>query len=242
MSSFRLIQSAPDLFFKSLSDARAGLLDVTAKHMVRFDEECGCAVVADQLERWTQAFDAFIIVRRGLAVSAAEKRSLALIELHKRYLNLSLITTHPGDAYGSMNWDHYANDIDEMLDYASLAVRQNVLEGSAQESSQFHMDIGVLPILFHIVVRCRDPRIRSKAIHIMRSARAQEGVWNSTLVARVAQRIIASEESGMNVISCEDIPYLRRVQQTLVFLIPGEKRATMEYRLQDRGWQETLEW
>lgn len=242
MPGFRLKQPAPDLLFKSLSEARAGLLDVTAKHMVSLDEECGCAVVVNELERWTQAFDAFINARRGLAFSAAERRSIALIELHKRYLDLSLMTTHPGDTYGSINWDHYVKDVDEMLDYAGLAMRQEATEKPARRSSQFHMDIGVIPILFYIVVRCRDPRIRRKAIHMMGSAPAQEGFWNSNLVARVAQRIMASEESGVNVNSCEDIPYLHRVRKALVFMAPGERRATIEYRLQDRGWQEALEW
>lgn len=180
-------------------------------------------------------------MRREVAFSAAERRSIALIELHKRYLHLSLITTDQSDTYGSINWDRYVNDVDEMLDYASLAVRQNVSEGSPG-SSQFHVDIGVTPILFYIVVRCRDPHVRRRAIHIMRSARVQDGFWNGPLVARVAQRIMASEERGVNVNSFEDIPHIRRVRQAMVFLMPGERRAMIEFRVPNRGWQETLEW
>jgi hypothetical protein len=210
--------------------------------MVTFDEGCERAVEANQLEQWTRAFDAFISMRRGSVFSAAERRSIALIELHKRYLNLSLITTHPRDTYGSINWDRYVRDVNELLDYATLAVRQNVSEESAQGSSRFHVDIGVTPILFYIVVRCRDPHVRRRAVHIMRSARVQDGFWNGPLVAQVAQRIMVSEERGLNVNSFEDIPYLRRVRQALVFLMPGERRAMIEFRVPNRGWQETLEW
>lgn len=53
MAGFRPTGTAPDVVMKSLSDARTGLLDITARQMVTFDEECERAVIADQLGRWT---------------------------------------------------------------------------------------------------------------------------------------------------------------------------------------------
>lgn len=233
---------APDCHFESLSDARAALVELSASYMASFDEEGAHETVVEQLARWTRAYEALHLKRRGLLSSAAEKKSVALIELHKRYIGLSLRTTRPGDTYSSINWDDHVGEVNHMLDYADQAVQQHGSETLPQQLPRFYMDIGIIPILFYIVIRCRDPFIRSRAIDIIRSARVQDGFWDSFVVSRVARRILVSEEGATNVQTGRDIPYARRVRKALVFMVPGERRATIEYKLQDGGWQEIIEW
>ncbi|KAK7749518.1 hypothetical protein SLS53_000093 [Cytospora paraplurivora] len=58
----------------------------------------------------------------------------------------------------------------------------------------FSADLGIVPPLYVVATKCRDPVIRRKAIQLLRSSSRREGMWDSELVARIGMWIMGIEE------------------------------------------------
>lgn len=63
------------------------------------------------------------------------------------------------------------------------------------QSTSFCLDLGYIIPLYTVASQCRDPIIRGDAIKILRSTPRQEGLWNSVLIADVAERIMKIQAS-----------------------------------------------
>ena len=60
----------------------------------------------------------------------------------------------------------------------------------------FTLTLGIISPLFITCSRCRDPTIRRRALHLLLTCNRKEGIWNSVLTGRVAERVISIEEAG----------------------------------------------
>jgi hypothetical protein len=58
----------------------------------------------------------------------------------------------------------------------------------------FTPEIGIVPVLYIIGVKCRHPIVRREVLNILRRHQIREAVWNSILAARVVERVIEIEE------------------------------------------------
>lgn len=58
----------------------------------------------------------------------------------------------------------------------------------------FTADLGIVPPLFMVATKCREPTLRRQAIQLLRSSARREGMWDSELVARIGQFIMDIEE------------------------------------------------
>jgi hypothetical protein len=58
------------------------------------------------------------------------------------------------------------------------------------------LDMGILPILFHVIRYCRNARIRLRAINFLEQNPRLEGLWNSHMLARLARSLDAIERRG----------------------------------------------
>ncbi|KAH0495309.1 hypothetical protein TgHK011_008871 [Trichoderma gracile] len=59
----------------------------------------------------------------------------------------------------------------------------------------FSADLGIVPPLFVVATKCREPTVRREAIQLLRSSARREGMWDSELAANIAQWIMEIEES-----------------------------------------------
>jgi hypothetical protein len=66
---------------------------------------------------------------------------------------------------------------------------------SAEQRTSFCLDIGYVIPLYTVASQCQDIALRRKAIDLLRSTPRQEGLWNSLVVAKAAERILEIEES-----------------------------------------------
>lgn len=60
----------------------------------------------------------------------------------------------------------------------------------------FTADLGIVPPLFMVATKCREPTLRRQAISLLRSSARREGMWDSELVARIGTWIMELEESS----------------------------------------------
>ncbi|KPM34328.1 hypothetical protein AK830_g12238 [Neonectria ditissima] len=197
--------------FDSLTEAREALLDIIldqASPGLKGQAPCILAKHAAKLEQWGRSFDAL--------QNVYDTRAVALLQLYRRDLEVNLARYTRGDPFF---WDHSVVEFEEIIHHAAVA-------GGA---SSFHMDMGVSPILFSVVARCRNPQVRQKAMAVL-AGQAQEGVWNGTLTAKVAGRPIELESAGVEA----------RIRTVRVHL--GERAARIVYGWDNEFTEETMEW
>ncbi|KAH7349211.1 hypothetical protein BKA66DRAFT_431585 [Pyrenochaeta sp. MPI-SDFR-AT-0127] len=58
----------------------------------------------------------------------------------------------------------------------------------------FSADMGFIPPLFFTALKCRALRVRMRAVKLLRILGHQEGIWDATLVAAVAEEVIRYED------------------------------------------------
>ncbi|KAJ0165466.1 hypothetical protein CTA2_11162 [Colletotrichum tanaceti] len=58
-------------------------------------------------------------------------------------------------------------------------------------------DIGLVPPLFYVAIKCRVPRIRRQAVELLLMGERHEGLWDAVFSARLAREIITLEERGV---------------------------------------------
>ena len=61
----------------------------------------------------------------------------------------------------------------------------------------FSADMGIVPPLFVVATKCRDPLIRRQAIQLLRSSPRREAMWDSELAAHIGSWILGVEEEGI---------------------------------------------
>jgi hypothetical protein len=114
----------------------------------------------------------------------------------------------------------------------------------------FSLDIGIATPLYVVVTRCRNPAIRRRALQLLASCNRREGIWDSTLAARVAERMVAIEENGamsQPVLYASQIPEQARIRD-LNTKFGVDRQGVIRYTKNvacggpDDKWEELLEW
>lgn len=126
------------------------------------------------------------------------------------------------------------------MHYAEQAWRWD--EDATDAMPLFHTGLGILPILFSTITKCRDPKIRNRALRLMQSRHVQEGLWNSTLTAKVAGRVIELEEAHLAPLSPQNMPTSDIDITVAASLCEEQNQATVTIRLASILEQQLLTW
>jgi hypothetical protein len=141
-----------------------------------------------------------------------------------------------------MVWDEHCQEFKTVVAQAEIVLQ--LLPGSKRPSFTFDTEV-ILP-LASTVIKCRDGQVRRKAIALLRSAHRQEGIWNSLLTARVAERVMEIEEDELDgeMGSTMSIPRWNRVLAVQIKLDNENRRANLQYvKPKEDGRMETVdEW
>ncbi|CAK7270396.1 hypothetical protein SEPCBS119000_004070 [Sporothrix epigloea] len=227
---------SPTTRFHSLLDARESIMNL-AIHVL---SGAPSAVVGDgflesaaqKLGWWASAFE-HLVEEHGPSLS---KRGVALLELHKRYLAAHLKVPNTSDRR------FLGEDVDEFATLVSLAENILVSGSGGTLPTHFHMDLGVVPVMFSTVLRCWDPVVRRRALAVLRNNRLQEGIWDSSLTLRAAERIVMLEESSVSVAGADFPAVPQRVQTITLQMDSDEKKANLRYELDSHTFQEAVNW
>lgn len=178
---------------------------------------------ASVFDKWRAALDLFE-ESRGAHLTAKEQVGLKILRIHQYGLVLLLAN---GQARGSdsFDWDEYNPTFAEILSLSASVAQITLDNESPSDSSQmprdengprptFTLDNCIVGPLYNVATLCRDPIIRRKAVHVLRSARRQEGVFNSQVTAMAAEKVIAIEEAAAAKLSLdyrEDVSSLTKI-------------------------------
>ncbi|KAK1750435.1 hypothetical protein QBC47DRAFT_418189 [Echria macrotheca] len=108
-----------------------------------------------------------------------------------------------------------------------LELCRRVVDGERGEGSRAlcRSGLGCVMLLHTIVARCRNSRVRRRALSLLQTCARREGLWDSTLAARVAAQTLEMEEQALQGgDGCEDLR-IREVKMEWY----GEKGAFLRF-------------
>ncbi|KAK4461504.1 hypothetical protein QBC42DRAFT_203560 [Cladorrhinum samala] len=155
-------------------------------------------VVLEQLDQWSNLFDNMMLQRSSSHETDSEtyRRLTSLLRLHHTvawtYLSSSC---GPGR---EMEYDKFLPQFQKCVGLARevVAAAEHEVHRLGSLKPTFTPEIGILPALYIIGVKCRHPAVRREILSILRRQTVREAVWDSTCTATVVERVIEIEESG----------------------------------------------
>jgi hypothetical protein len=188
------------------------VIGYTATNSASDPRQAFAEIYINIMKRWISAFDAFLDSRVG-SFTDAELRTVRILRMHQLHNQISVeVSTRHMSAEDQMFWDDYCPVYDQIIDLANaILTTDGTGSNSTSRNASFSLDLVTIGPIFELARRCRDPRIRRKALDVMRTCHRREGMWDSELAVLVLERVIAIEEDGVDVQSCQDISNWRRI-------------------------------
>ena len=183
-----------------------------------------------QYKRWAAAFQAYLdanvanLDSKGLQGAMVLKLSAHVAGMHLDVGAFELL-------HCQSCWDSLQPVYEELVDTAAVIIDSHkTAKTPSIVKPIFQIDHSLVGPLFAVVHRCRDPHLRRRAISLLYKVPRQEGIWNSILTARVAERLMNIEEAGLGEVKCAaDIPDWRRISDVEVTFDLQEKRGLIKY-------------
>ena len=158
---------------------------------------------------WLKAFQAFfqtrghLLDKKGLQAAHTLEISHTFCTIYLDIGPLKTLTSETG-------WDAFTVRYEHIVDLAALVIEP--APGGEKIIPEYSLDMETVGPLFAVAHRCRHPVIRRKAIALLYAAPRYEGVWNSFLAARVAEKVIGIEEEGLGaILHAGDVPEKARI-------------------------------
>jgi len=147
--------------------------------------------------------------------------ALTILELWAELLPvLAMVETGPGPR--EMQYDNFLQHFQRVLHLAKL-VLDNI------DTPTFSVNLGVIPPLCLVALKCRDPIVRQEVLSFFRASRRQEGIWSTGLAAFIVQRVYEIESVGSR--PGDLIPNTSRIRGMHVDVRPAESRLFVQYHM-----------
>jgi hypothetical protein len=164
--------------------------------------------ISKNLYLWLEVMELFL-KENHLSLGPTE---LSLGQLLRLHCNMALAFLSVDEYMDERCWD---DSLLQFLNIISLATSFIKRRESKEGCITFPNQLGVLPAIFLVGVKCRHPLLRRRALELLVTKR-REGIWDSLLAAKIVERIISLEEDGLVVSHAADIPSSSRVRRTWV--------------------------
>lgn len=162
-----------------------------------------------------------------------EDKGITLLRLHQTLITTRLrldVVLHPEQR--EIAFDDLESLLEEMLEYCEILCKS---EGPRKPTCS--SGLGIITPLHTIAARCRNPRIRRRAVRLLLESQRKECLWDSTLTGKVAMQTMEIEEAEWQ---GERIGNEKRVWEVKIEL-QGERRALLRFvRAGDRRTEGTV--
>ena len=147
----------------------------------------------DLTARFSLALQAYVD-SKGPFLTPKDDIASCVLQLHlmTTYIWLNIDKLPPGHSVG---WEHFIPQVKEMILLGEKIIA--FTSAGYEHASSFCLDMGYVIPIFHVASQCQESTIRRQAIALLRSTSRQEGLWNSILVAKAAERIMEIQEEDL---------------------------------------------
>lgn len=152
----------------------------------------------ERFDTWVMTLTNFTMATERLTRDEWYRTRLAQLTLrlnqHVTKILLHVIFQPYQTAYDSLvdEFDGLMNSAEEITRIES----QYATETGAFEHPMFNMAIGIVPAVFHTCIRCRDHSIRHRALSYLKETKRREVLWDTAVVASVAEKVVQFEEAA----------------------------------------------
>ncbi len=190
-----------------------------------------------RLRQWNCAFEDFVRGRRERGKDRNERgfeEGVNLLKIQKVFMDCNIGVDQRKAVTDECVWDEYTAEFEEIVRLAEAIVTR---EGEDEHYGEpgfakrvLCLDAGITLPLYFVAAKCRDRGIRWRAIEVMRRTERQEGLWNTVLTSKVAERLIRIEEEEL--VEGEEgvVPREKRIRGVEVVFVVDERRACLNYR------------
>jgi hypothetical protein len=161
------------------------------------------------LHSWSLALDAFFATHND--PNRRQTEAVAHLKIQYTLATIFLSASRRGS---EMVYDHFSAEFAKVVSLAAELATKSALSCYT----------GVVPALYLTGIKCRNREIRREALEMLAKWRIREGLWQSAVVAKVIEEVIAMEEAGM-----DDgvVPEDARVSSTWLTFSAIESRSAM---------------
>ncbi|GAP84190.1 putative C6 zinc finger domain-containing protein [Rosellinia necatrix] len=172
----------------------------------------------DQMEAWSRAFDPILTSRMAPAKSTQEKTAIAVLKMNQ---TMGCILFKMTFSDSESQFDQFLPLFRDIVNLAMEVIGDEERRAAAKRcpnpdfcqhhqfthpdafggeytarhiKPSFSADLGIVPPLFVVATKCRDPLTRQQAIQLLRTSARREGMWDSELCARIGSWIATVEE------------------------------------------------
>ncbi|KAL8789341.1 MAG: hypothetical protein Q9195_006868 [Heterodermia aff. obscurata] len=185
----------------------------------------------NQLEKWDRAFEAFLGKPSTQLTPKAQQAALALKITH-RVGKMHLRHTVSSVLHDDMTWDLHPQEGEDIVQFAEalLALDETTRGSPGQRKVEYSLDMSLVGAVYVVAHKYRDPILRRRAIAILKNANRQEGIWDSAIAAKVAERIVAVEEGAVGTVSSfRDVPDWARIHGLSVKFDKQARKGDFSY-------------
>ena len=173
----------------------------------------------NQLEAWSDAFDHILHSRMDPSISPQAKSGIAalkMLQINSQVLFLMMFSDE--ESQFDIFLPQFQAIVDLGLEVVADEERRSAAERCPDPSQcrhrqghqdtlpipgfsaphikpSFSADLGIVPPLFVVATKCRDPVTRRQAIQLLKSSARREAMWDSQLTAHIATWVMNVEES-----------------------------------------------
>ena len=182
-------------------------------------------------KRWQASFQLFLD-KYGDTLDLRSWQGARVLQIMHIFIYTNLRAIPYMDVGKETIWDDYLPSYEQAIALAEQVINTVILENRSSRflAPSFSLDMTLVGPLYSIAHKCRDPFLRRKAVALLNAFPRQEGIWDSLLAARVADKLIGLEEDGLGLIKCcQDVPDEARLNCVDVSFDPSGALATIKY-------------
>jgi hypothetical protein len=145
--------------------------------------------VEEELLQWESAF-APVLKHSRSPEGEKDFVGATLLRIHALTLELCIRATRLENS-GPQSYDVF------LPEYCEIVGLCQTVTIHPRFVRSYVFDVGIVPILFLVVVKCRDKMVRREAITVLKAASPRrEGLWDSMMVARIGEALVKAEEEN----------------------------------------------
>ena len=154
------------------------------------------------LHQWEQSFEALTKRKQWTQL---EQNGISLLRIHQKAILIWLLTSlSPNET----SYDQYNEVFECVINMATVELVDAFINPSppGRRPLNFSFEMQLIAPLYFIAIKCRVRWIRRKAIALLFKTASKEGPWDSMRSAKVAERVVSLEESGLDPSVGQDLP------------------------------------
>ena len=147
------------------------------------------------LPQWSAAFHAFV-EKAGPSPRPRDLQGVMLLKIQYKCAKILLSVGLPPRETA---FDDFGALFESIISLATSVIHRSGSYGISERTGHFSFETGLIPPLYFVATRCRDPWIRRQALSLLSSTPRQESIWNSEMLTKIAERLILIEEERDNI-------------------------------------------